>query len=180
MPARKRRGEKPTMGIISATMVASVARKFAGLDLAGREQALHEVITAQPEPTGFVLALSRMGLPAEELDHVLRVLFVIAECFRRKARKPLPQITQEMLEAAARKMNAASRLLQDEPDESDHMTALIVESHKERNLFAYIMGYLDEHGLTEPSPAHEHAVFATAVVLEVFMQAADQADGAVE
>ena len=166
------------MGMISTTMVASVARRFERMGVAEREQALDEVITSQPEPTGFVLALSRMGLPASKLDHVLHVLFVIAECFRRKVRKPLPQITQDMLEAAAKKVNAMGKLLQDKADEADRMTVLIVENHKERNLFAYVLGYLDEHGLSEPSKAHEHAVFGAAVVLEVFIQAAAQAEGA--
>jgi hypothetical protein len=166
--------------MISTTMVASAVGRIARLDQAGRERMLDEVITSQPEPTGFVLALSRMGLPASELDHVLHVLFVIAECFRMKVRKPLPQITKEMLEVAARKISAMGKLLQGDADEAERMTGMIVESHKERNLFAYVVGYLDEHGLTQPSPAHEHAVFAAAVVLEVFMQAEAQTEGAAE
>ncbi len=170
-------GYNPAMGMISTTMVTSVARKFDRLDSAGREQALYEVISSQPEPTGFVLALKRIGLPPEEVDHVLYVLFVIAECFRRRARNPLPKISQDMLEAACTKINAMSKLLQDDEDEADRMTAMIVEEHKERNLFSHVLGYLDEHGMSEGTPARKHAVFGAAVVLEVFMQAAAQAGG---
>ena len=67
------------MVMISTAMVAGVAQKFEWMGLAGRERLLDEVITSQPEPAGSVLALSRMGLPAHELDHVLHVLFVIAK-----------------------------------------------------------------------------------------------------
>jgi hypothetical protein len=53
------------MGMISTTMVSSIAQKLDGLDLARRQRVLDEVMTPQPEPTGFVLvALSRMELPS--------------------------------------------------------------------------------------------------------------------
>ena len=134
----------------------------------------------QPIPTGFVIALLRMGLPESELDHVLHVLLVIAECYRRIAREGLPQITDEMLEESAKRINAVGRLLEGESDETEWTTGLIVEEHPERDLFIYIMNYLDEQGLTRPSRMHKHAVFAAAVVLDAFMQAAAQAGGAAE
>jgi hypothetical protein len=161
-----------TMEMIPATMVDSVARRLECLGEAGSTQMLEELSISQPTPTGFVVALSRLGLPMSELDHVVHLLLVIAECFRRKVGKPLPKISDEMLEAAARKVNAMGKLLQDGDDQAERMTGLVVESHKERNLFAYVLGYLDEHGLTRPSKIHEHAVFAAAVAIEVFMQAA--------
>lgn len=110
------------MGMIPTTMVASVARRLDRLDPAGQVQALDELVAAQPTPAGFVVALSRMGLPMPELDHVLHVLMVIAECFLRAFPKPLPRITEEMLEVAARKISAMGKLLQDDADEAERIT----------------------------------------------------------
>jgi hypothetical protein len=103
---------------VSTATVASAVRRIERLDSDDWVRMVEELSSSQPTPTGFVVALSRMGLPMSELDHVLHVLLVIAECFRRKARKPLPQITEEMLESAARKVNAMGKLLQDEADEA--------------------------------------------------------------
>lgn len=53
---------------------------------------------------------------------------------------------------------------------------LIVDEHPERDLLGYILGYLAEHGLIVSKPLYKEAVFAAVVVLDVFMQAAVQAE----
>jgi len=160
------------MGRISKAVVESAARQISQLDEDARCEMLEGLSKSQPVPVGFVISLRRMGLPGAELDHVLHVLLVIAECYRRTVRKGMPQITDEMLEASAKRVHATGQLIEGPSSEADRMTELVVHEHPEHDLFFYILGFLGGHGLIVSKPLHKEAVFGTAVVLEAFMQAA--------
>ena len=161
-------------------MVASAARQISQLDEDAWCEMLEGLSKSQPVPVGFVIALSRMGLPAVELDHVLHVLLVIAECYRRTVRKGMPQITDQMLEASAKRVHAMAQLIEGPSSEADRTTELVVQEHPEHELFFYILGYLGGHGLIVSKPLYKEAVFGAVVVLDVFMQAAAQVEQAAE
>ena len=173
-------GEMEPKGRITLATVAAVAAWVDSLDLDAKEHACDELADTQPVALGFVVHLSHLGVSIPDMNHILNVLLVVAECFRRTAAKPLPQITKEMLEAAAKKTNAMSRLLEGESTEAERVGLMMVDEYPEQSLFAYVMGYMDEKGLTRPSPEDVHAVFAVVVFMEAFRQAASLAQGLAE
>src|SRR5690554_3502230 len=117
------------MGRISKAVVEIAARRISQLGEDAWCEMLEGLSKSQPEPVGFVIALRRIGLPDAELDHVLHVLLVIAECYRRTVRKGMPQITDEMLKASAKRINVMGHLIQGPSSEADRTTELIVQEH---------------------------------------------------
>src|SRR5690554_5132015 len=156
------------MGQISKAVVESAARHISQLDQDAWCEMLEGLSKSQPVPVGFVITLRRMGLPSGELDHVLHTLLVIAECYRRIAQKGLPQITDEMLKASAKRINVMGQLIQGPSSESDRTTELIVQEHPEHELFFYILGYLGGHGMVVSKPLYKEALFGAVVVLDAF------------
>ena len=160
-------------GRITVETMAEVIRHIEGLDVAGKAKLCDELAVSQPEALAWVVQLPREGVSMAVVDHVLRLLLVISESTERTIRRPLPRITEEDFESAAAKVHAMFRLLEEESrQEAAWLTYLMAEAHPERNLFAYVAQYLIHESKVSERPGDERAIFATAVMLEVFLQAA--------
>jgi len=165
-------------GRMTIDTMVDVIRRVEGMSLAAKEKMFDELAATQPEALSCALALPQLGVSMPVLDRVLHLVLVIAEAVSKTAGRPLPRITLDMIKQAAEKTAAWVKLLEGETDaEADRLTGIMVNSHPESNLFAYVAGYLHDKGLTRSTPEHERAVFAVAVVLETFLQAASLTAG---
>jgi hypothetical protein len=107
------------------------------------------------------------------VDHVLHLLLVISESIRKTIHGPLARITLDDFDKADAKVYAMFRLVEGESKEEEAwLTYLMAEAHPERNLYAYVVHYLSHESKASEPPADERAIYATAVLLEVFLEAA--------
>ena len=164
-------------GRITVQTMSEVIRRMDGLDQAAKVKLCDDLAANQPEALSWVLLLHRQGVSMPVVDHVLHLLLVISESIRKTIREPLRRITEDDFEKAAAKVHAMFRLLEGESkEEAEWLTYLMAEAHPERNLFAYVANYLSRESKAGERPGDERAIFATAVLLEVFLQAAGLAE----
>jgi len=160
-------------GRITIGTMAEVIGHIEGLDMAGKTKLCDELAASQPEALGWVVLLPRQGVSMATVDDVLHLLLVISESVEKTIHQPLRRITEEDFERAAVKVHAMFRLLEGESkQEAARLSHLMAEAHPEQNLFAYVAHYLGHISKASERPGDERAVFATAVLLEVFLQAA--------
>jgi len=159
-------------GRITIHTIAEVIRRIDGMDQAVKVQLCDELAVNQPEALGWVLLLHRQGVSMPVVDHVLHILLVISESIKETIRQRVPRVTLDAFDKADVKIHAMFRLLQGESeDEVEWLTYLMAESHPERNLYAYVVDHLNRKSKANERPGDERAIYATAVLMEAFLQA---------
>ena len=157
---------------IPTSVVARAAARVLSLDLAGKEKVADVIFERQPVALAYVLALSRLGVPLETIDHVLHVLMVSFECFTDSGTRRLPKITDEMIDLASRNNEAMLKLLDAESgEERERIQRLTMTTYPEVNVLAYVVGYLDRNVLTDLSQSNEYAVRAAKTIPDTFVEA---------
>jgi hypothetical protein len=160
-------------GRITIQIMADVIRRIEGMDLAAKVKLCDDLAANQPDALSWVLLLHRQGVSMPVVDHVLHIMLVISESIKKTLCGPVPRVTLDTLEKADAKVHAMFRLLQGESkDEAAWLTYLMAEAHPERNLYAYVVTHLSEKSGARDRPGDERAIYATAVLLEAFLQAA--------
>jgi hypothetical protein len=150
--------------------MVDVIRRVEGLDFDAKLKMVDELAASQPNALGCALVLPRFGVSMPIVDHVLHVVLVIAEAVKKTLGGAVPLITLDMIEQSAAKHGAMVRLLEGETKtEAARLTNIMAEAYPERNLLAYVIGYLKDK-LGPPGPEHEQAIFAVVTVLEAFVQ----------
>ena len=160
-------------GRITVESVAEVTRRIKALGPGAKVELCDELAVSQPEALGWVVLLPRQGVSMPVVDHVIHLLLVISESINKVIRRPLPRITEDDIENAAAKVHAMFMLLRGESkEEAAWLTYLMAEAHPERNLYAYVVSYLNHESKASERPGDEQAIYATAVLLDAFLQAA--------
>ena len=164
-------------GRITIQIMADVIRRIEEMDLAAKVKLCDELAANQPEALSWVLLLRRQGVSMLVVDHVLHIMLVISESIKKTLHGPVPRVALDTLEKADAKVHAMFRLLQGESkDEAAWLTYLMVEAYPERNLYAYVVTHLNEKSGVRDRPGDQRAIYATAVLLEAFLQAAGLAE----
>ena len=158
-------------GRITIETMADVSRRIEGMDQVAKALLCDELAASQPEALGWVLALHRQGVSMPVVDEVLHILLVISQSIRKTVPGPAPRIALDDFEKAAGRVRAMFRLLHGETAEgAAWLTYLMAEAHPERNLFAYVADRLSK-SKADQHPGDQRAIFATAVLLDVFLGA---------
>jgi hypothetical protein len=159
-------------GRITIQIMADVIRRVEDMDQTAKEKLCDELAGHQPEALAWVVLLHRHGVSAPVVEHVLHILLVISESIKETIRQPVPRVTMDDFDKADAKTHAMFLLLQGEPkDEAAWLTYLMAKSHPERNLYAYVVDHLHRKSKAHERPGDERAIYATAVLLEAFLQA---------
>lgn len=128
-------------------------------------EAIHQ---SQPHAFLTVLALSQDGVSMEKVDHALNVLMVIHKVFSDGSKGlKMPLITKRMLDDALESNIAMLQTI----DKGWLTTDESITSYFEKNILAYIVGYLKEHDLISASEEHERILINLKTVLDSYTNA---------
>ena len=124
----------------------------------------------QSQPHAFltVLSLSQDGVSMEKVEHALHVLMVIHKIFSDDSSgRKIPLISKRMLDDALESNIAMLQTISQgwlTTDES-------INSYFEKNILAYLIGYLKKNDLISPNEEHECLLINLKTVLDSYANA---------
>jgi hypothetical protein len=164
----------PENSPISVKQVAETIAIVDALDFEARSKRVEDIFERQPTVLGTVIQLHSVGVDYSTQEHALYVLLVLYECFARHV-KGLPKISQEMVQVALDRDVARHKFYDDEtPEEAARLQQLEAREYPERNVLAFVVGYLSEH-LPNHSRENELAIHACTAVMDAFVKAKERA-----
>jgi len=138
------------------------------LELNEKLAELDKIHQSQPHAFLTVLSLSQDGVSMEKVEHALTVLLVIHKVFSDAAvGLKIPLISKRMLDDSLENNIAILQAIGQgwlTTDESIH-------SYFEKNILAYLVGYLKDHDLISPSEEHERLLINLKTVLDAYTHA---------
>ena len=162
------------MEAISQDRVVEVIRKLNAMSFAEKEQAVDRLHQSQPHVLAYALGLKHdISLPV--LDHVLHLVLFIHEAFQGD-RNGFPQISLDALTASLLKHAEMLNFIDSAPEGMrEDSIALTVHAQKERNVLAWTVGYLQDHGLIGESDEQTQVICAVKTILDAYTRAKWQA-----
>ncbi len=101
----------------------------------------------------------------------MHVLMVLYECFARNVTN-FPRITKEMVQKAFDNNASMLALFDGEtPQEAARLQRLSIEKYHERNVIAFVTGYLHEQGLSRFSRENELVAHTCKSITDAFVEA---------
>lgn len=150
----------------------------AHLDFKAKERFCDEIAATQPVLLAHAVAPALEFGSYEKADHVLHVLMVLYRVFVHAPQKRLRQITEEDIEAVSRNNVAMFKLLDSESlRERERITRLSALSYPEINAFAFLMGYLSEHGFAQIDTDKKLFVLAAKNILDCLVKLKHETQG---
>lgn len=165
---------RPTaVGPASIDDVVASVRRIRAMSQAERMSICDEIYSRQPALLAHVLVLPRLGVPMVKLDRVLHILLILYDLFSRTSPAALPPVSEETLERVNANQLALLKLMgTEERSEAGRLCRLSLESHPEINALAFIIGDLDDAGITDMSKREdEYCVRAARNLLDAIVQA---------
>jgi hypothetical protein len=162
---------------ISLQQVAEVIAYVESLDFEAKLKRVDRIFADQPAVLGAVVQLHSLGVDYPVQEHAMHVLLILYECFTRYV-SDLPRISKEMVQAAFDNNVAELRFYDGETtEEAARLQRLAALEYPERNVLAFVVGYLDEQLPTTDSREKELVINACKAVMNVFVSAKQLARG---
>jgi len=125
-------------------------------------EAIHHT---QPHVFLTILALSQDGVSMEKVDHALNILLVIHKVFSDASNgRKIPLISKGMLNDALESNIAMLQTI----DQGWLTTDESIKSYFEKNVLAYLIGYLKKRDLLSPSKEHERLLINLKTVIDSY------------
>lgn len=135
------------MTLISQAVLARAAIDVNGMSAAQKVQLADEIYVKQPHLLASILVLPRFGVSAVQLDVPIHVLLVTYQAIKRCGHT-LPVISEDVQDACMQRLTATMRFTEGVPRAlASQMITQHCADHPERNLLAFVYGYLGEHDL---------------------------------
>jgi hypothetical protein len=134
---------------------------------------IEKIHQSQPHVFLTVLALSQDGVSMEKVEHALNVLLIIHKIFSDDpSGRKISLISKRMLDDALESNIAMLQTIEQgwlSTDES-------INSYFEKNILAYVVGYLKENGLLASSEENERILINLKTVLDSYSNARRRAE----
>lgn len=134
---------------------------------------IEKIHQSQPHVFLTVLALSQDGVSMEKVEHALNVLLIIHKIFSDDpSGRKISLISKRMLDDALESNIAMLQTIEQgwlSTDES-------INSYFEKNILAYVVGYLKENGLLTSSEENERILINLKTVLDSYSNARRRAE----
>jgi len=134
---------------------------------------IEKIHQSQPHVFLTVLALSQDGVSMEKVEHALNVLLIIHKIFSDDSSgRKISLISKRMLDDALESNIAMLQTIEQgwlSTDES-------INSYFEKNILAYVVGYLKENGLLASSEENERVLINLKTVLDSYSNARRRAE----
>lgn len=127
---------------ISIEAVAAAVKKSQSYSFQETVRRFEDVAKKQPAVMGAAVELDSLGVPLSLVEHALKVLLVLFECFETEA-PDLPSIKPEVVQAAfTRTTKVLNTIASQSKDEAERSQHAYVMNLKEHALVAFIAPYL--------------------------------------
>ena len=126
------------MSRISRTALARAISKVDSMDLHQQEALADEIFTLQPNMLGSVLALPKMGVPADRMGFPVKMLLV---CFQSMKESGVvwPKISEDDQSCQLERWIASVKLGDNlSPSLNMYSTQVYTEAHPEKDLLAFV------------------------------------------
>jgi hypothetical protein len=135
------------MGVITQAVMVQADIDVRGMDQLQKVRLADEVFAQQPNLLASILALPRMGVGVAQLEVPLHILLVTFQAMKRSGHV-WPLITEQVQETCMQRLTARARFNEGLPDVmADQIVQQFCDEHPERNLLAFVYGYLGDHDL---------------------------------
>jgi len=156
------------MNPIGIEEITKSIKFFNSLDFNERLAESEKIHQSQPHAFFTILSLSQDGVSMEKVEHALNLLMVIHKIFNDDSSgRKMPMISKRMLDDALESNVAMLQSI----DQGWLTTDESINSHCEKNILAYLVGYLKDHDLISPSEEHERLLINVKTVLDSYANA---------
>jgi hypothetical protein len=126
------------MSKISRTALARAISRVDAMDLQQQENLADEIFKLQPNMLGTVLALPKMGVPADRMGFPIKMLLV---CFQsmKKSGVVWPKISEKDQSCQLERWISSVKMGNDlNPSLNMYSTQVYIDAHPEKDLLAYV------------------------------------------
>jgi len=135
------------MELITQTVLVQAIRDVNAMHPAQKILLADEIFLQQPNLLASILVLSNMGVNMLQLEVPLHILFVTFRAMKRSGHT-WPIVQEDVQEKCLQRLTARMRFNEGLPAQvADRLVKQFCDEHAERNLLAYVYGYLGEHDL---------------------------------
>ena len=133
------------MELITQTVLAQAHRDIDAMNPAQKVQLADEIFLQQPNLLASILVLSNMGVSTLQLEVPLHILLVTFQAMKRSGHA-WPIIQEDVQERCMQRLTARMRFNEGLPAQiATRLVKQFCDEHSERNLLAFVYGYLGEH-----------------------------------
>lgn len=156
--------------ILTIKDIVSSMKHIQSLNMEMKTALCDKIKKEQPVLLGGVLVLNNMKIPIEKVDIVLHVLLILYHSFSKKFQ--LKPVTEEMYELETRKFTSMINYLSGESiSDMQLINEQAINFHPEKNAFAFIFGYMKDHGLLNTDFHSQECMRALMVVFNCIIWA---------
>jgi len=135
------------MELITQAVLVHAMRDVNAMNPAQKVQLADEIFLQQPNLLASILVLTNMGVSTLQLEVPLHILLVTFQAMKRSGHA-WPIVQEDVQEKCLQRLNARMRFNEGLPAQiADRLVKKFCDEHCERNLLAFVYGYLGEHDL---------------------------------
>lgn len=135
------------MELITQAVLVHAIGDVNAMNRAQKVQLADEIFLHQPQLLASILVLANMGVSTLQLEVPLHILLVTFQAMKRSGHTWLI-VREDVQEQCMQRLSARMRFNEGLPAQiADHLVKQFCDAHCERNLLAFVYGYLGEHDL---------------------------------
>lgn len=135
------------MELITQAVLVHAIRDVNAMNSAQKVALADEIFLQQPNLLASILVLANMGVSPLQLEVPLHILLVTFQAMKHSGHT-WPIVQEEVQERCMQRLTARMRFNEGLPVQmADRLVKQFCDEHCERNLLAFVYGYLDEHDL---------------------------------
>lgn len=154
---------------ISNEQLIECVRYIDSLSFQAKSEIFDRIFLQQPHLLTQALVLSALDVPFEKIDHVLHLLLVFYLCFTDNERLNFPEIGEDEIVAADNDTIAMFQFFEQlDLDKRAEYQERSIRHLPEKNVMAFMFGYLTDHGFDQPNQANAQCIRSAKNIFDCF------------
>ena len=150
------------MELITQAVLVRAIRDVNAMNPAQKIELADEIFLQQPNLLASILVLTKMGVTTLQLEVPLHILLVTFQAMKHSGHT-WPIVQDDVQDRCMQRLTARVRFNEGLPAQiADRLVKQFCDEHSERNLLAFVFGYLGEHDLLRVrTDAEKYLLLAT-------------------
>ena len=155
------------MELITQAVLVRAIRDVNAMNPAQKIELADEIFLQQPNLLASILVLPKMGVTTLQLEVPLHILLVTFQAMKHSGHT-WPIVQDDVQDRCMQRLTARVRFNEGLPAQiADRLVKQFCDEHSERNLLAFVFGYLGEHDLLRVrTDAEKYLLLATINLVE--------------
>ena len=155
------------MELITQAVLVRAIRDINAMNPAQKIELADEIFLQQPNLLASILVLPKMGVTTLQLEVPLHILLVTFQAMKHSGHT-WPIVQDDVQDRCMQRLTARVRFNEGLPAQiADRLVKQFCDEHSERNLLAFVFGYLGEHDLLRVrTDAEKYLLLATINLVE--------------